>query len=92
MGERLYLPADFPTVEELEKSTFRAIENIGGIVTPKQIKEYVVRDLKLSDEVLKIEHTDGLTTLIDYRLRWARTALRNAGKITNVKKGQWTLA
>lgn len=92
MGEKLYLPADFPTVNELEQATMKAIKAADGIVTTKQIKEFVVVELKLSDEVLKVEHTDGLTLLIDYRLRWARTSLKNQGKIKNVARGQWSLA
>lgn len=92
MGERFYLPVDFPSTDELEAATLRAIQTLGGEVTPGEIKEKIIEDLKLSKEVLAVENSDGLTMLIDYRLRWARTSLKNKGEIVNISRGKWALA
>ncbi len=92
MGERLYLPIDFPSVELLEEVTVEAIKANGGEANTKQIKDYIVKKLNLSDDILNIEHTDGLTKLIDYRMRWVRTALKNKALIVNSSRGQWSIA
>ncbi|MCF2657332.1 winged helix-turn-helix domain-containing protein [Lacrimispora saccharolytica] len=89
MGERFDLPKGFPTGEQLETETVNAIKEHGGTATTTEIKDYIVKKLKLSDEVLEFENSDGLTMLIDYRLRWARTSLKNKKLITSETRGVW---
>ena len=87
MGERFDLPDEFPSGEQLEEETVNAIKNNGGVATTTEIKEYIIKKLKLSDEVLEFENSDGLTMLIDYRLRWARTSLKNKKLIVSETRG-----
>ena len=89
MGERFDLPEGFPTGEQLETETVNAIKANGGTATTTEIKDYIVKKLKLSDEVLEYENSDGLTMLIDYRLRWARTSLKNKKLIASETRGVW---
>ncbi|WP_417894736.1 winged helix-turn-helix domain-containing protein [Bacillus altitudinis] len=49
----------------------------------------VIELLNIPDDIVKLEHPDGLCTLLDYRLRWARTDLK--GIIVNTKRGIWSL-
>ncbi len=89
MGESFHLPKGFPTEDQLREETWNALKELGGELSTKEIKDYIVKKLRLSDEVLTFENSDGLTMLIDYRLRWARTALKNKGKIENPQRGFW---
>lgn len=89
MIEYFDLPDGFPTKEELEQETISAINFYGGVATTRQIKKYIIDKLKLSHEVQYFENSDGLTTLLDYRMRWARTSLRIKGLITNYIRGSW---
>lgn len=89
MGERFDLPDGFPSGEQLEIETYNAIKENGGVATTVEIKDYIVKKLKLSDEVLEYENSDGLTMLIDYRMRWARTSLKNKNLIASETRGIW---
>ena len=89
MGEAFHLPKGFPTNIQLKEETLKALQESNEELSTNDIKDYIVKTLNLSNEVLEFENSDGLTKLIDYRLRWARTALKNEGKIQNTKKGFW---
>ena len=89
MRELFELPEGFPSDKDLRRETLKALIENNRELSTKEIKDYIVNKLKLSQDVLNFENSDGLTLLIDYRLRWARTALKNSGEIRNVKKGFW---
>lgn len=89
MRETFELPKGFPTTKQLEEETYNAIVNNGGEATTSEIKDYIIKKMNLSQEVLEFENSDGFTMLIDYRLRWARTALKNEGKIKIKSRGVW---
>ena len=90
MREEFYdIPKGFPSFPQLEAETYNAIISNGGTATNAEIKEYIANKMNLSNEVLEYENSDGITLLIDYRLRWARTSLKNKKLIVNVAKGIW---
>ena len=81
----------FPTNSELENAVLQALSELNGIATTKEINQKVIDILKLPQEVVELEDESGLGTKLNYRLRWARTVLKQKNKITNVKKGTWQL-
>lgn len=81
---------DFPSMQSLKNAILQALEESGGEATTAEIEASVIRILDLSEEVVNREHPDGLVTLLNYKLRWARTSLK--GKIVNVERGLWRLA
>lgn len=81
----------FPSNSMLEDAVLQSIEILGGTATTEQINKKVIEVLNLPDEVVQLEDESGLGTKLDYRLRWARTVLKQKGKIKNVKRGTWTL-
>ena len=83
------IPEGFPTIKQLEIETFNAIKSYGGTATTLEIKDYITKELSLSEDVLEYENSDGINTLIDYRMRWVRTSLKNKGLIENVSRGVW---
>lgn len=55
------------------------------------MNEKVAKELNLSDDLLQIEEMNGTDTEFNYRMRWARTELKNKGRITNPSRGVWEL-
>lgn len=81
----------FPSNSMLEDAVLQSIVILGGTATTEQINKKVIEVLNLPDEVVQLEDESGLGTKLDYRLRWARTVLKQKEKIKNVKRGTWTL-
>ena len=75
----------------LEDAILKALEELGGVATTKEINNKVIEILKLPDEIVLYEDDTSTGTKLDYRLRWARTNLKTKGKIANKKKGTWVL-
>ena len=82
---------EFPNKADLEKAIIKALKNLGGEGTVMQINKQVINILQLPDEIVTMEDDSGLGTKLNYRLRWCRTNLKNAGKIENISRGTWKL-
>jgi restriction system protein len=73
--------------------TLEALRQLGGSGTNEEIYEKVVEIMKLPPEVLDIPHgEDGRMSELAYEMAWARTHLRQLGKIQNTQRGVWALA
>jgi restriction endonuclease Mrr len=72
--------------------TLIAIKRAGGSATNSEIMEAVAHDLQLSERQRAITRTRrGSRTLLDYRLAWSRTLLKNMGAITNDAPCTWSI-
>lgn len=71
--------------------TLCAIKRAGGSASNAEIMDAVAIDLKLSEEQRGLLCGHGSRTLLDYRLAWARTLLKNMGAITNDAPRQWSI-
>lgn len=81
-----------PTFDQLLRPTIDALHDLGGSASIQELLEQVIRDLKLSQEVIEQPHPGRETqTELEYRLAWARTYLKKYGLITNSKWGVWAL-
>jgi restriction system protein len=84
--------SDLPTFDELIIPTLKALKILGGSGTNEEINENVYAIANLSEDTLKIPHSDnGLTSEVDYRLAWSRTYLKKYGLIDNSGRGVWAL-
>ena len=81
----------FPKKGELRNAVVEVMRTIGGVVKTADINKEVIRLLKLPKEVVYMENPGGDGTLLDYRLRWARTELKKEGIIINVNRGFWKI-
>jgi restriction endonuclease Mrr len=63
-----------------------------GVMKTADINDAVAKNLNISDELLSIEDANCTGTEYSYRMRWARTELKQKGKIKNVKRGEWRLS
>lgn len=75
---------------KLFSPTLLALKELGGSGRNEEIEEKVIKILKLKDEEVNDIHRGNVTKL-NYRLRWARNYLKNAGYLENSSRGVWAL-
>ena len=80
-----------PSKSELAKVILQVMEKSPDPISVTVMKEKVAKELNLSDDLLQIEEMNGTDTEFNYRMRWARTELKNKGRITNPSRGVWEL-
>ena len=78
---------------ELFNPTLKALHDLGGSGTNKEIHDKAVVILDLTDEEIAELHKPGQSnqTRIAYRLAWARTWLKRYGLLENSSRGVWSL-
>jgi restriction system protein len=77
-------------VSDLFDSMLRALHHHGGTSTVSEIENFVIKDLGLSEDEIIDKHR-GTVTKLHYKLRWARTKLKNYGLLESSKRGVWSL-
>ncbi len=81
-----------PTYTELIVPTYKALLALGGSGTNSEIYEQVIKNMKLSDEVVDESHLGSENqTELEYQLAWARTYLKNYGIIINSARSVWSI-
>ena len=82
-----------PTQMELIEPVFMAIVDLGGSASNDEIRDKVIENMKLSDEIVDEPHQgeSSQRTELEYQLAWARTRLKAFGAITNSKRGIWII-
>jgi restriction endonuclease Mrr len=81
-----------PGDDELMPAVLRALHEAGGSATIAEINSSAAKLLELPEKAWEIEIAHGKGgSLLAYRLRWTRTALKKAGLISNPSRGVWTL-
>lgn len=90
-GRRTTGKKRMPTRAELRWPTLEVLKKAGGSASNQEIAEHVTRYLALPDEITDIIHGDGPQTVVDYRLGWARTDLKQVGVVDNKTRGIWTV-
>jgi restriction system protein len=81
-----------PNPYELVDPTLDALRQLGGSGTNEEIYEKVIEIMELPPEVIDVPHGDSGQTELAYEMAWARTNLRQLGKIKNAGRGVWALA
>ena len=78
-----------PTQLELVEPLFAVLVELGGSATIDEIRDNIIKKLKLSDDVVDEPHKGNASqqTELEYQLAWARTRLKNLGAIVNSKRG-----
>lgn len=81
-----------PSQEYLAWPTLLAIRESGGAATNEEISRSVAHRLNLSDDQrTRLKAPQGGRSLYEYRLAWARTALKQMGAIVNDSLKHWSL-
>lgn len=80
-----------PTATELMLPTLSALRHLGGSARNAEIRGAIAQALGLSEEDQQIpqgvNHPN--VSRLEYRLKWARTYLKNAGVLSSVSTGAW---
>ena len=80
----------FPTKRELMDSIMQVLKQ-NEVLSTSEINLQVSTLLDLSEAQLTLESSTCSGTEYSYRMRWARTELKQKKLITNPKRGEWTL-
>ena len=80
-----------PQPNELMNPTLRVLRRLGGSASNDELSREVPQDLGLAEQITSIIHGNGPYTEVEYRLAWARTALKREGLINNSRRGIWSL-
>ena len=80
---------DFPSQRKLEDAILYVLNNTEVTLSVEKLNNGVIEYLELPDEIVFLEDESGLGTKLNYRLRWARTSLKNLKMIENPSRGLW---
>jgi len=82
----------FPTTPDLMWPTVLALRALGGSGRNEEINENVAQAASITESQMEFKREDGHhLTLIEYRIAWARTRLKELGLAENSSSGVWAL-
>jgi restriction system protein len=81
----------FPDLPQLMLATVRALKEIGGSASLRELDEQVVEMENLSEGEQAIMMPDGKYRRLNYYLSWSRTFLKRGGALENSARGVWAL-
>lgn len=80
----------YPTKKELMDAIIDVLKT-NSTMSTSEIDNAVAAKLNLSEEQLSAESSNCSGSEYSYRMRWARTELKQLHLITNPKRDTWTL-
>lgn len=80
-----------PAKAELMEAIITTMDSCEGRASTGEIDSAVATLLNLSDELLSQKDENSLCTAYSYRMRWAKTALKEEKKLANPERGVWEL-
>lgn len=78
-----------PQKRELMDAILMVMKNANGTMHTATINILISKKLNIPKDLLEIEDANCSGTEYSYRMRWARTELKQKGFIINVKRGEW---
>ena len=82
----------WPTKKQLMDAIVEVLSRYNDPCSTSIINDEVAVLLKLPDELLQEEDANCSGTACSYKMRWARTELKQNGIISNPKLGFWSLS
>ncbi len=82
---------EMPSQVELMWPMLRALDELGGSASIREVDDRVATDMDVSEAVLEVVHGDGPQSEFAYRCAWARTRLRRIGAVNNSARGVWAI-
>lgn len=80
-----------PGKKELTEAIINVMKISAKPIKTSEINEKVAALLKIPDELLELEDANCTGTEFSYRMRWARTELKQKGLIVSGRRGEWEL-
>lgn len=82
----------WPTKNQLMNAIIEVLSRTSDLTPTSKINNDVATLLHLPDELLQEEDPNCSGSAYSYKMRWARTELKQKGIINNPKRGFWTLS
>ena len=82
---------EMPSQVELMWPMLRALDELGGSASIREVDDRVATDMDVSEAVLDVVHGGGPQSEFAYRCAWARTRLRRIGAVNNSARGVWAI-
>lgn len=80
-----------PQKRVLMDAILTVMKNSSGSMNTSTINDLVAKKLNIPKDLLEMEDANCSGTEYSYRMRWARTELKQKGFIRNVKRGEWEI-
>lgn len=80
-----------PRYDDLFRVTLRALDALGGSGTLDEINDWVIAQLKLSDDALSATYEKSGALIVPDRCSWARSYLKIAGLTESAGRGVWVI-
>ena len=80
-----------PKYDAFFNPLLQALHALGGSGTIPEMLDQIIEIMNLPPDVVEVTHAEGRSTLVEYRLGWARTYLKKVGLIDNSERGVWSL-
>ena len=80
-----------PKYEQFFNPLLKALHALGGSATIPELVEKVIDIMNLPQEAVDVAHKGGRSTVVEYRLAWARTYLKKVALLENSERGVWSL-
>lgn len=82
---------EIPRYHELMWPVVKALKELDGSGTNREIDEKVIEIMSLTEEQQAVMHKRGRHSLVEYRLLWARSVLKRVGAVDNSARGVWAI-
>lgn len=79
-----------PDFQRMFLPLLRAVAKTGS-TTPREAKEFIAKQLELTDDDRRVRLASGNQFVFDNRVGWARTYLKKAGIINSPRRGIWEI-
>lgn len=80
-----------PSKKEMMDAIVKILQDNGGVMKTADINDAVANYLDIPEDLLLLEDANCTGTEYSYRMRWARTELKQKEIIQNVKRGEWKI-
>ena len=92
MARRRIIDKRIPRTKDLIEPTFRALKELGGSGSNKEILDQLIKDLSIPDEVAEILKKGSTTkTELENMADWARTYMNKCNVIDRIGTGLWAI-
>lgn len=82
---------EIPRYHELMWPVVKALKELDGSGTNREIDEKVIEIMSLTEEQQAVMHKSGRHSLVEYRLLWVRSVLKRVGAVDNSARGVWAI-
>lgn len=84
---------EIPSVADFYRPVVQALQELGGSGSIDEIDRRTIELMNIPEEITAIPQNpeNDTRSVVEYRLAWARTHLKNAGIVENSSRGVWAL-